>query len=63
MSKRCNAGNQHVLAITTVERRTRMKYKSGDLCVIHSKTSSNNGKVVEVVDKISRRMLVTLVMS
>ena len=27
-----------------------MRYKSGDLCVIHSKTSSHNGKVVEVVD-------------
>lgn len=27
-----------------------MRYKSGDLCVIHSKTSSYNGKVVEVVN-------------
>lgn len=27
-----------------------MRYKSGDLCVIHSKTSSHNGKVVEVVN-------------
>ena len=27
-----------------------MRYKSGDLCVIHSKTSSHNRKVVEVVN-------------
>ncbi len=27
-----------------------MRYKSGDLCVIHSKTSSHNEKVVEVVN-------------
>lgn len=27
-----------------------MRYKSGDLCVIHSKTSSYNGRVVEVVN-------------
>lgn len=26
-----------------------MKYKNGDLCVINSKTSNNNGKVVEVI--------------
>lgn len=26
-----------------------MKFKSGDLCVIKSKTSCNNGKVVEIV--------------
>lgn len=25
-------------------------YKKGDLCVINSKTSHNNGKLVEVVD-------------
>ena len=27
-----------------------MKYKSGDLCVVDSSTSHNNGKVVEVID-------------
>ena len=26
-----------------------MKYKNGDLCVIDSKTSNHNGKVVEVI--------------
>ena len=32
-----------------------MRYKSGDLCVIHSKTSSHNGKVVEVVNYTKQR--------